>query len=285
MKAAKRILTNNCDTNGNIDNDLVSRALLQYRNTPLKVLNLSPAQILYGRMLRDHTPSLPDLYKIRPEWRLQADARELALQKRNSKIAEQYNAHTRALTELDINDHVAVQNQHGSYPRRWDKTGKVVEKLEHRQYNIRMDGSGRITLRNRKFLKKIEPICSDPPLRLHERTSYGGDFIPSDHLSRNSNRSDVSVRTVDMAPVDMEHGSPSTLSPERVVMPIQDTPVTPSVRRSTRMKQPRELLTMNPYGTSHIYEKSAVIVNTSKHRLNSELLHFHYQSLAGIDTC
>ena len=161
VKVAKRILTSNCDVNGNINNDEVSRALLQYRNTPLQEINLSPAQILYGRMLKDHTPTLPELCGIRPEWRLQAEEREFALRKRNSKMIERYNRGTRTLPELDISDHVAVQNQRGHYSKRWDKTGKIVEKLPFRQYKIRMDGSGRITLRNRRFLKEIQPVCAD----------------------------------------------------------------------------------------------------------------------------
>ena len=35
------------------------------------------------------------------------------------------------------------------------KTGRVVEVLPNRQYQIRMDGSGRLGLRNRRFLKPI----------------------------------------------------------------------------------------------------------------------------------
>ena len=152
---------------------MVARALLQYRNTPLQGVNLSPAQILYGRVLKDHTPSLPELRQIRPEWKLQAQEREIALQKRNSKVVERYNRNSRTLPDLSVSDHVSVQNQKGTYPRRWDKTGKIVEKLANRQYNIRMDGSGRITLRNRKFIRKIAPVCSDPPLRFLTRANNG----------------------------------------------------------------------------------------------------------------
>ena len=44
----------------------------------------------------------------------------------------------------------------------WVKTGKVVQALENRQYKIRMDHSGRITLQNRKFLKPCQIV--GPPL-------------------------------------------------------------------------------------------------------------------------
>ena len=53
---------------------------------------------------------------------------------------------------------VQIQNQKGQDPLRWDKSGVVVENLGNHQYTVRMDGSGRVTLRNRKFLRKIRPL-------------------------------------------------------------------------------------------------------------------------------
>jgi hypothetical protein len=161
VKVAKRLLCGNSGPNGDIDNDRVARALLQYRNTPLQGVDLSPAQILYGRVLKDHMPIMPDVYNIRGEWKVSADKRESALQKRHVKTIETYNTHTKTLPELYEREHVAVQNQNGTHPTRWDKTGTVVECLPHRQYKIKMDGSGRVTMRNRKFLRRISPVCCD----------------------------------------------------------------------------------------------------------------------------
>ena len=67
MKTAKRLLMDNIQHNGGLDSDKFARALLQYRNTPLPDLEVSPAQLLYGRTLRDHIPSLPDVLHIRHE--------------------------------------------------------------------------------------------------------------------------------------------------------------------------------------------------------------------------
>ena len=53
---------------------------------------------------------------------------------------------------------VQVQNQRGKDPLRWDRSGIVVEDLGNQQYTVKMDGSGRVSLRNRKFLRKIEPF-------------------------------------------------------------------------------------------------------------------------------
>ena len=64
-----------------------------------------------------------------------------------------------------MGDPVSVQNQTGNCPRRWDKTGRIAEVLNHGQYVVKMDGSGRCTLRNRgKFLRRCQPFCTDPPM-------------------------------------------------------------------------------------------------------------------------
>ena len=34
----------------------------------------------------------------------------------------------------------------------------IVESLGNQQYTVRLDGSGRITLRNRRFLREIQPL-------------------------------------------------------------------------------------------------------------------------------
>merc|ERR1711983_680677 len=70
---------------------------------------------------------------------------------------EKLDQNTRALPRLAVGDSVLVQNQVGNHPSKWDITGVVVEAREHDQYVVKVDGSGRMTLRNRKFLKKITP--------------------------------------------------------------------------------------------------------------------------------
>ena len=47
----------------------------------------------------------------------------------------------------------------GNHSSRWDKTGLVVEALPHRHYRVRIDGSRRLTLRNRRFIRKISDEC------------------------------------------------------------------------------------------------------------------------------
>lgn len=68
-----------------------------------------------------------------------------ALHLRHLKIAECLNVGTCPLP-LKFGDHVQIQNQilaNGTEP--------VIEVKQFDQYGIKVDGSGRVTLRNRKF--------------------------------------------------------------------------------------------------------------------------------------
>ena len=59
---------------------------------------------------------------------------------------------------------VRIQNQTGPHPTKWDKTGMVVEVRQFDQYVVRVDGSGRTTLRNRKFLRTYMPVIPRTPI-------------------------------------------------------------------------------------------------------------------------
>ena len=58
VRITKRLLEDNINPDGGINNDNVVRALLQLRNTPDKHCNLSPAEVLFGRRLKDAMPQL-----------------------------------------------------------------------------------------------------------------------------------------------------------------------------------------------------------------------------------
>ena len=155
VKVAKRIVYDHTSTDGSLDNDEASRAFLQYRNTPMKDTGLSPAQMLLHRQLRDHVPSNPELYKPSRSWLILAADRERLFEKRNSEIASRYNTTAHTLAPLSPRTVVAVQAK-----RKWDRSGVIVESLPHRQYRVKLDGSGRLVLRNRRFLGII-PIARD----------------------------------------------------------------------------------------------------------------------------
>ena len=56
---------------------------------------------------------------------------------------------------------VQIQNQKGTDPKRWNKSGKVIERLDYDQYLVKVDGGGRLTRRNRRFLRKIVSTLAD----------------------------------------------------------------------------------------------------------------------------
>ena len=150
VKTAKRILHENVLSNGSMNTEATSKALMQYRNTPIKGVGLSPAQILFHRNLRDALPTRLTLLQPHRQWIIAAENREKALHQRNSSLQQRYNTFTRELHPLSVGDNVLVQDHDGR--KRWRKLGVIVEKRD-RSYTIRMDGSGRVVRRNRKFLK------------------------------------------------------------------------------------------------------------------------------------
>ena len=158
VKTMKRLLANNTGPNGDLDTDKVQRAILQYRNSPDPTTRVSPAMCLFGRPIKDFIPILPGRYKPHSVWTDTLDAREEALRKRHMLSAERWAEHTRRLPPLVVGDHVYIQNQTGPHPLKWDKTGRIIEVKQHDQYVVRTDGSGRVTLRNRKFLRKFVPF-------------------------------------------------------------------------------------------------------------------------------
>ena len=148
VKTAKRLIMDNVGLDGNLNTDKLVRALLMHRNTPDPGCKLSPAQVLLGRPLRD---SLPYLNKqvmafnnpqVHSQWRDAWEAKEDALRTRYVKTLENLSEHSRPLPPLRHGDHVMLQNQRGRSPKKWDRSGIVVETKPNDQYVIRTAGSG-----------------------------------------------------------------------------------------------------------------------------------------------
>ena len=76
--------------------------------------------------------------------------------KLNSKMKKYYDKGSKVLPELAVGDKVRIQNQTMVRTTRWDKTGVIMRVLKDRQYEILVDGSMRLTVRNRRHLRKVE---------------------------------------------------------------------------------------------------------------------------------
>ena len=220
VKTVKRLITNNVDHTGNLDVDKFQQAILQYRNTPDKDTKLSPAMCIFGRPIKDLIPILPGKYQPHPVWRDCLSAREEALRKRHMANHERWRQHTRLLPPLSVGDHVRIQNQVGNHPRRWDKTGVVVEVRQYHQYVVRVDGSGRSTIRNRKFLRKYTPVYqADRKRSILDDLKYLPPIYPSDQpLSTPTLSDDTTTRS--NSPPDVNHHR------ERPTTPLTVEPAT-----------------------------------------------------------
>ena len=76
---------------------------------------------------------------------------------RHAKEVEALLPHTKKIPPLKVGNSVRIQNQTGNAPRRWNKCGQVIEVRQNDQYAIKVHGSGRVTLRNRQFLRLYVP--------------------------------------------------------------------------------------------------------------------------------
>ena len=163
VKSTKRLLADNIGAGGDIDTDKVVQALLIKRNTPDPDCKLSPAEVIFGRKIRDTLPytglqSSPMVFEnkeINTKWREAWSLKEEALRQRYMRNIEKLDSGSRLQPPLRHGDRIWVQNQAGRYSTKWDRSGTIVETHPHDQYTVKMDGSGRLSLRNRQFLRKI----------------------------------------------------------------------------------------------------------------------------------
>ena len=75
-----------------------------------------------------------------------------------------------------------------------DKTGIVIAVRQFDQYVVRVDGSDRVTVRNRKFLRQYTPVSS-PPVRLtieHDIESLKRVIQPPSH-TQTATKDDVAT--------------------------------------------------------------------------------------------
>ena len=278
VKAAKRLLRTNINRNGSLDNDKFLRAILQLRNTPDPDCDLSPAQILFGRPIKDSLGFVNRLEKftnpnVRPMWREAWQAKEEALRTRFTRSSENLNEHAKPLPPLKVGDKCFVQNQTGKDPSKWFRTGSVVETGDHDQYFVRIDGSGRVTKRNRRFLRAFKPASAsinfghvgrigdnDPP-RQNDTTK--GDSIP--HSSTTVSDPPLHIippntpaRSTPMPTIN----SPQELPPEDTTVPFEEleTAAPPSNDQSVSTnKLPVMIKRLLPFNASGKLEDATVV--------------------------
>ena len=118
--------------------------------------------------MRGALPDNPRVYEPHKGWLMTMEEQETAMCHRYSMAEANLTEHTKELTPLEVGQSVMVQNQTGNHPLKWDKSGVVWKVMPFKPYEVKMDGTGRITPRNRKFLHPIKTyaqIWGDGPER------------------------------------------------------------------------------------------------------------------------
>ena len=162
VKTVKRTLIDYTDGYGCLRHDLAAWAIMTHRNTPHHDLGLSPSEMLYGWVIRDHLPIHQEKYLIHKHWKDIIELKERAMAKRHLLNQKHYNIHSHPLWELQIGKSVQVLNQEGPLPWQWMTTGRVIETMWNKQYWVCLDRSNRVTLHNWRFLRKILPVVDTP---------------------------------------------------------------------------------------------------------------------------
>lgn len=205
VKTAKRLMRSNVSPSGSLDTDKFLRAMLQLRNSPDPDCGVSPAEIVFGRQLRDNLNFVSYVKRstYSSRWQQAWAAKEEALRARFIRTAEKLNEHSRSLPPLCPGDKCFLQNQTGNLKKKWHQTGTVVKVGDHDQYHIKVDGSRRVTIRNRQFLKKFTPYSTSI------RTEPAWDHDQSSNLRAPS---DGYGPLIPYRPVSEEPGSFPTVS-------------------------------------------------------------------------
>ena len=263
VKSTKRLLMDNISATGDLNNDQIVRALLTQRNTPDPGCKLSPAEILFGRQLKDTLPYIrknPVIFfndQVCNQWREMWNQKEAALRTRYVKTLEHLGEHSRNLPSLSAGNHVFIQNQQGQFPKKWDRTGIIVEVRNHDQYLVKVDGTGRLTLRNRRYLRRYD-------LSLQKRVYKDHHIINQTNVLKNQVKPSPITNT--SAPVDQaDQSSPlvyPSKPPEQPTVPLgifttpktltkQSETIIPHVNtQSPHLQIPRKLT----YSTDHVQQ-------------------------------
>ena len=153
VKTAKRIGNGNAGPQSSLDNDNFTQAILLYQNILIQGIGLLLAQLLLHHQLTlwFHSFTANPL-QPHPEWIVVALHCKEVLPDHNVKMVERYNRYTHKLCPFWAGYTVATQSP---FNRWWNTTRKIIVLPDH-QYWIRVDGSGRITLRNHCCLRKCE---------------------------------------------------------------------------------------------------------------------------------
>ena len=164
---------------------------------------------------------------------------------------EKWSQNTRELPPLPVGQKVFVQNQRGAgkLAKKLDRTGTVVEDKSDDKYAVKIDGSGRLTDRKRRYLRAFKPDTQTSLPRPSPLTQ--SPAVPHGHgqEGHRGNLPDPVAGQSDEEGAHLRNNTPQTSQTVSPSAPPRPTPsaassgplsptTTPTPRRSTCIRVP-----------------------------------------------
>lgn len=185
--------------------------LLEYKNTPLPDIGLSPAQLFMGRNLKTRLPI--SIQNLKPNNFNYNEIQNKIINKR-ARQEYYYNKNAKSLPSLKNNENIMIRKNNVWHP------GQVISKYNNRSYIVK-DENGTNLRRNRKFLNQTN---SQFKLKNNfENNNNNSQIIESQsNQNLNSNITDRDDQLIDQpieVNVDMPRGSNMVTRSGRIVKP------------------------------------------------------------------
>jgi len=119
-------------TGHSVNWDQISRAFVQYRNTPCWKDGLSPTRKLLGNPVQDTLPV--HRRSFAPEWQRSSLEADSAATHTSETSQATYDQHAHHLSDLQVGNHIAVQNPTS---KMWVIYGTITAIGPHRRYFIK----------------------------------------------------------------------------------------------------------------------------------------------------
>ena len=155
VKSMKRAIRGRTGQGGSLKTEEVTAALLEYRNTRDRDTGVSPSEALFRREMRGPLPAHRDVYMPDGNLLLTQEVRNKKLKKRYDICDRLWAEHTSDLQPLPEGTNVMIQNGGGNHPLRWGKSGRILKNLGNSQYQVVIDGTRNVSLRNRRHLRPL----------------------------------------------------------------------------------------------------------------------------------
>ena len=165
-------------------------AILEYRNTPIEGINLSPSQLLMGRRTRTQLPVNDSLLK--PQYHDGANVQN-ALNERQHIQKYYYDRGAKSLPQLNPGDQIRVRNEN-----KWEP-GTVEQRADTPRSYVIQTEKGQKLRRNRRHLLKTSENRSEEPEIFYDcqeniSSKNSSNFVeqPSSNISQSDSKKYIS---------------------------------------------------------------------------------------------